>query len=172
MMRAGMTPPNKGQRYPAVVLEPAEVQARLDQLSRKSATGIRNRALVVLLYKSGLRVSEICNLTPADVNLDKHSVRVRLGKGQKTTTRGFHPSATGALAQWTDTRKAMGFRNGPLFCTRQGGPSAISTSATCCTSSPPRPGSASVFKATGRAGLTADDRAGLGVLAARFPLLG
>jgi site-specific recombinase XerD len=122
MMRAGMTPPNKGRRYPAEVLEPAEVQALLDQLSRKSTTGIRNRALVVFLYKSGLRVSEICNLTPADINLEKHSVRVRLGKGAKTTTRGFHPSATDTLARWTDTRKAMGFRNGPLFCTRQGGP--------------------------------------------------
>jgi site-specific recombinase XerD len=122
MMRAGMIPPNKGKRYPAEVLEPAEVQALLDQLSRKSKSGIRNRALVVFLYKSGLRVSEICNLTPADVNLDKHSVRIRLGKGTRTTTRGFHPSATDALARWTDTRKAMGFRNGPLFCTHQGGP--------------------------------------------------
>jgi integrase/recombinase XerD len=122
MMRAGMTPPNKGRRYPAEVLEPAEVQALLDQLSRKSKSGIRNRALVVLLYKSGLRVSEICNLTPADVNLEQHSVRVRLGKGAKTTTRGFHPNATDSLARWTDTRKAMGFRNGPLFCTHQGGP--------------------------------------------------
>ena len=56
------------------------------------------------------------------MNLAKHSVRVRLGKGAKTTTRGFHPSATDALARWIDTRKAMGFRNGPLFCTHQGGP--------------------------------------------------
>jgi integrase/recombinase XerD len=93
-----------------------------DQLSRKSVTGIRNRAPVVLLYKSGLRVSEICNLTPADVNLEKHSVRVQLGKGKKTTTRGFHPSATDALARWIDTPRAQGFRNGPLLCTHQGGP--------------------------------------------------
>jgi site-specific recombinase XerD len=97
VMRAGMTPPNKGRRYPAEVLEPAEVQALLDQLSRRSAAGIRNRALVVFLYKSGLRVSESCNLTPADVNLEKHSVRICLGKGAKTTTRGFHLSATDAL---------------------------------------------------------------------------
>lgn len=96
--------------------------AVLDQLSSKSKSGIRNRALVVFLYRSGLRVSEICNLTPADVNLAGHSVRVRLGKGAKTTTRGFHPNATDALARWIDTRKAMGFRNGPLFCTHQGGP--------------------------------------------------
>lgn len=122
MMTTGMEPPNKGQKYPAEVLEPEEVQALLDQLSRKSTTGIRNRALIILLYKSGLRVSELCNLTPSDVNLEKHSVRVRLGKGQKTTTRGFHPSATDALARWIDTRKAMGYKNGPLFCTHQGGP--------------------------------------------------
>jgi integrase/recombinase XerC len=122
MMQAGMTPPNAGQKYPAEVLEPAEVQALLDQISRKSTTGIRNRALVMFLYKSGLRVSEICNLTPADVNLDKHTVRVRLGKGKKTTTRGFHPGAVDSLARWIDTRNGLGFRNGPLFCTLQGGP--------------------------------------------------
>jgi site-specific recombinase XerC len=58
----------------------------------------------------------------AEVNLEKHSVRIRLGKGKKTTTRGFHPSATDALARWMDTRKGMGFRNGLLFCTHQGGP--------------------------------------------------
>ena len=42
------------------------------------------------------------------------------GKGDKATTRGFHPSATDALARWMDTRKALGIRRGPLFCTLNG----------------------------------------------------
>ena len=36
--------------------------------------------------------------------------------------RGFHPSATDAIARWADTRKSLGLRNGPLFCTLDGGP--------------------------------------------------
>jgi integrase/recombinase XerD len=121
MMQTGMTPPNKGRRYPAEILEPAEVQALLDQLSRKSVTGIRNRALVTLLYRSGLRVSEIIALRPSDIDLKKHTLRILHGKGDKATTRGFHPSATDALARWIDTRKSLGLRNGPLFTTHQGG---------------------------------------------------
>ena len=44
------------------------------------------------------------------------------GKGNKATTRGFHPSATDALARWIDTRRQLGIRRGPLFCTLAGGP--------------------------------------------------
>jgi len=76
----------------------------------------------MFLYKSGLRVSEIIALRGSDVNLVTHSVAVRHGKGDKGTVRGFHPGAADALARWTDTRKALGIRNGPLFCTLKGGP--------------------------------------------------
>lgn len=122
LMQPGMTPPNKGKRYPAEVLTTDEVQALVDQCSRKAPTGIRNRALLYLLFRSGLRVSEIVALRVSDVDLKRHSVRVLHGKGDKTTTRGFHASATDALARWIDTRKALGIRSGMLFCTLDGGP--------------------------------------------------
>jgi integrase/recombinase XerC len=44
------------------------------------------------------------------------------GKGDKATVRGFHPTATDALARWIDTRNALGLRNGPLSCTLDGAP--------------------------------------------------
>ncbi len=122
MMTAGMTPPNAGRKYPAEVLTADEVQALMGACSARSASGIRNRALIALLYRSGLRVSEIVALRPADADLRTHSVRVLHGKGDKATTRGFHPSCDDALARWIDTRKRLGLRNGPLFCTLAGGP--------------------------------------------------
>ena len=117
----GQEPGNKGQKYPAEVLTTDEVHAIIAGCSTKAPTGIRNRAMLTLLYRSGLRVSEVLALRPSDVNLDAHTVRVLHGKGNKATTRGFHPSATDALARWLDTRKGMTGR-GPLFCTLAGRP--------------------------------------------------
>jgi integrase/recombinase XerD len=121
MMTRGQAPPNKGRRYPAEVLTTAEVAAVIGRCSPTAPTGIRNRALLMLLYRSGLRVSEALALRPGDVNLAAHTVRVLHGKGGKATTRGFHPTATDTLARWLDARRQLGGR-GPLFCTLQGGP--------------------------------------------------
>jgi len=114
--------PNKGRKYPAELLTPDEVAALLGQCSHRAPTGIRNRALLTLLYRSGLRISEALALRPSDIDLKRNSIRVLHGKGDKATTRGFHPSATDALARWLDARKGLGLKNGPLFCTLGGGP--------------------------------------------------
>jgi integrase/recombinase XerD len=122
--RRGEPAPNKGRKYPAEPLTPAEVTAIIGQCSRRAPTGIRNRALLTLLYRSGLRVSEVLSLRAADVDLGRHSIRLLDTKSGCAQTRGFHPSADDALARWIDTRKAMGVGNHGrrLFCTLDGGP--------------------------------------------------
>src|ERR1700761_6787055 len=118
----GDEPGNKGRTFPPEPLSPDEVAAIIAGCSPRARTGIRNRALLTLLYRSGLRISEALALKPSDVDLGRHPVRVLHGKGDKATVRGFHPTATDALARWIDTRKGLGLRNGPLFCTLEGGP--------------------------------------------------
>jgi site-specific recombinase XerD len=118
----GQPATNKDRKFPAEVLSTEEVAALIAGCSPKAPTGIRNRALIWLLYRSGLRVSEALDLRPADADLTRHALRVLHGKGDKATTRGFHPTATDALARWLDTRKALGIRGGPLFCTLAGKP--------------------------------------------------
>lgn len=120
----GEPAPNKGQPYPAEPLTPDEVMALIGKCSRRAPTGIRNRALLTLLYRSGLRINEALALRQSDVNMEAHSCRVLHGKGEKATTRGFHPSADDALARWMDTRKTLPAvsRTSPLFCTLEGGP--------------------------------------------------
>jgi len=118
----GDAPGNKGRRFPPEPLAPDEVAAIIGGCSPRARTGIRNRALLTLLYRSGLRISEALALKPSDVDLKRHTCRVLHGKGDKATVRGFHPTATDALARWLDTRKALGLRNGPLFCTLEGRP--------------------------------------------------
>lgn len=101
-------------------LTPDEVAAILGRCSRRAPTGIRNKALLMLLYRSGLRITEALTLKPKDVDMKTHAIRVHHGKGDKATVRGFHPSADDALNRWLDTRKGLGFRSGPLFCTLDG----------------------------------------------------
>ena len=118
----GQPATNKDRKFPPEVLSTAEVAALIAGCSPRAPTGIRNRALIWLLYRSGLRVSEALDLRPADVDLARHALRVLHGKGDKATTRGFHPTADDALARWLDTRRALGIRGGTLFCTLKGGP--------------------------------------------------
>jgi integrase/recombinase XerD len=111
-----------GKKFPAEPLTPREVAALIDACSRKAPTGIRNRAMLVLLYWSGLRISELLALRVSDVDLDRHSIRLLDTKSGRAQSRGFHPSAADALCRWLDTRKKMGFpRGSTLFCTLQGG---------------------------------------------------
>ena len=111
----------KGRTFPPEPLTPAEVAAILGKCSLRAPTGIRNRALLTLLYRSGLRISEALALRPADLSLEAHTARVLHGKGDKATVRGFHASADDALARWLEHRRGLGLRNGPLFCTLDGG---------------------------------------------------
>lgn len=113
---------NKDRKFPAEVLTPDEVAALIAQCSRRAPTGIRNRALITLLTRSGLRVSEVLALRASDLDLDTHSIRLLATKSQHAQTRGYHPSADDALQRWLDERKKLGLRNGKLFCTLDGGP--------------------------------------------------
>jgi integrase/recombinase XerD len=122
--QTGQPAPNAGKKYPAEPLSPAEVAAIIGECSRRAPTGIRNRALLTVLYRSGLRVSEVLALRPSDVDLARHSIRLLDTKSGYAQTRGFHPSADDALSRWLDTRKALGIGNNGrrLFCTLDGGP--------------------------------------------------
>jgi integrase/recombinase XerD len=122
--RPGTPAPNAGKKYPAEPLTPAEVTALIGECSRRAPTGIRNRALLTLLYRSGLRVPEVLAVRPSDVDLARHSIRLLGTKSGQAQTRGFHPSADDALARWLDTRQALGTgrHGGRLFCTLAGTP--------------------------------------------------
>jgi integrase/recombinase XerD len=115
----------RGQKYPPEPLTSDEVAAILGKCSRRAPTGIRNRALLMLIYRSGLRISEALALKPTSIDLDQHSARVLHGKGNKATVRPLHPSADDALTRWTDIRRelatAKGWKGAPLFCTLDGG---------------------------------------------------
>jgi site-specific recombinase XerD len=110
-----MEPANKGQRYPAEPLTDDEVRTLLGTIKGNRALAVRNRALVAVLWGSGLRVSEALSLMPRDVNGD--ALRIRHGKGDQARVVGLRSDAAPYLAAWLDCRSGLGL-NGrqPVFC--------------------------------------------------------
>ena len=102
----------------------------------KAPTGIRNRAMVVVLWHACLRIKEALSLLPKDVTLD--SIRVHSGKGGRARTVGLDPEASAVVWQWISKRKELGLKaTQPLFCTLKGDPLPPTTSD-YCRDSPPR----------------------------------
>jgi len=121
--RRGQAPPNKGKTYPVEILTPDEVRALASQCSTTSTCGIRHRALIVMLYRTGLRISEALALRPKDLNLEIGSVTVLHGKGNRLRTVGIDPGANPHIEAWIERRQTLNPpTHTPLFCTFKGSP--------------------------------------------------
>ena len=100
-----------------------EVRRLLRACSPKAPTGIRNRALIALLYRGGLRIGEALALRPKDLDASVGTVRVLRGKGDRSRTVGLDPGAFALVDRWMDVRKNLGVGGRePLFCTLRGAP--------------------------------------------------
>jgi integrase/recombinase XerC len=76
--------------------------------------GIRDRALVELLYGTGIRIGELVALDVRDLELRAQEIRV-LGKGGKERVVPIPGQAREALAAWVDVRRSPGLMSEPLF---------------------------------------------------------
>lgn len=115
--RLGRAPANKGRRFPVEVLTPREVQAILDALPN-GAAGLRNRALIIVLWRAGLRVAEALSLLAKDVDLEHGAVNVLAGKGAKQRIAAIDPGARPYIEAWLAARTRIGVGpDAPLFCT-------------------------------------------------------
>ena len=102
-----------------------EVDRLLEQPDVTTSRGLRDRALIELLYATGLRVSELISLRPADVNLEA-SYLTCTGKGERQRIVPMGDEATAWVRRYLrDARPALlGKRSSPrLFVNaRRGGP--------------------------------------------------
>ena len=64
-------------------LNPGDVRRLIESVGQRDPHGLRDRAMLELLYSSGLRVSELCNARLENLDLDSGFIRVT-GKGNKT----------------------------------------------------------------------------------------
>ena len=76
-----VTGPKKAKKLPAIASS-YEIDRLLDEPNTASDAGIRDRALLELLYGAGLRVSEVNAMDVTELDLDTREIRV-VGKGSK-----------------------------------------------------------------------------------------
>ena len=75
--------PKIGQRLPKAILTANEVEQVLNQADLSTAQGLRDRALLEVLYATGIRRKELSSLKLYDIDLERGTLLVRQGKGKK-----------------------------------------------------------------------------------------
>jgi Site-specific recombinase XerD len=98
-----------------MTLTDKEVDALRAQPNLNTATGVRNRAILETMLGAGLRVSEVVNLLPADVDLEEGTIRVNLGKGAKDRVIPIDETTALYLRAWTEKKKALGYNGRRYF---------------------------------------------------------
>ncbi len=125
---AELAPPRRGRKLPQV-LSHSEVQHLLSQPRGDEPATVRDRALLELMYASGLRASETIGLEVGDVDLKRGMLRAQ-GKGSKERVVPVGAKATAAVSVYlhgarpklvrgaAEPHLFLNFRGGPL--SRQG----------------------------------------------------
>jgi len=85
-------------------LEENQMQALLNAVDLHSRTGVRDKALLLLFYNTGARVSEIVGLKVADLRLDGVAQVKLLGKGKKYRSSPLWPETLEALHDYLKLR--------------------------------------------------------------------
>ena len=107
-------------QYLPEVLSKAEMDRLLQLPDMREKCGRRDRCLLEMLYAAGLRVSEVCNLLVADVDMQRGLVLVS-GKGAKDRLVPLHALVLDLLQQWLSFwRDEFSPQSRHLFLNRSG----------------------------------------------------
>ena len=88
------------------LITPQELDRLMNAPDMATPVGLRDRAILELLFSTGLRISELCGLSIDDVDLTRDEFSVR-GKGDKIRVVFLSESAKRAIKSYLDTRKDM-----------------------------------------------------------------
>ena len=139
---AGRPPRNKGMRYPADPPTVDEIVAVMRHTA-DDRHGWRVRAMIVVLWRAGLRVQEALALTEHDLDPRRGSILVRNGKGGRRREVGMDEWGWEQLRPWLSAR-APSCRSGRCSASSTarpaGGRGQAPPSAASSAGSPPRAG--------------------------------
>jgi site-specific recombinase XerD len=114
---AGRAPHNKGMQYPPDPPRPEEIIVVMRRAGH-DRHGLRLRALIAVLWRGGLRISEALALRETDIDERRGSLLIRHGKGDKRREAGMDQFGFEQLAAWLIHRVSLPV--GPLFCVIDG----------------------------------------------------
>jgi hypothetical protein len=115
---AGRAPRNKGMQYPPDPPRPTEEIVLVMRQAGRDRHGLRVRALVAVLWRGGLRISEALALNETDIDERRGSLLIRHSKGDKRREAGMDQFGFEQLAAWLAYRVSL--PPGPLFCVIDG----------------------------------------------------
>jgi len=113
----------KQEKHVPSFLSEEEMSKFLDLPESADILNLRDRALLELLYATGIRVSELVGINLEDINLDERLIRVR-GKGKKERLVPFGRKASESLVSYFGARTRLAAKSGEvkaLFLNRRGG---------------------------------------------------
>lgn len=94
--------PRKEKKLPHAIRE-HEIGAMFENLPQETPTDLRDRAIMELLYATGIRLSELIGLSLGNTDLKGMQIRV-MGKGAKERIVPFGEKARDAIRDWLDVR--------------------------------------------------------------------
>lgn len=109
------------RRLDADLLTAHEIERVVRACSHRAPTGIRNRALIAVAWRSGLRLGEVLALRPKDIDLEAGTLVVQHGKGDKRRVVGLDAGTAALIARWLEVRRQRGINGrARIFCTLRG----------------------------------------------------
>src|SRR6266705_6868755 len=129
------------ERYLPETLNELQVEQLLEKIDTKIPHGLRDRAMIELLYASGLRISELANARLENFNFEERILRVT-GKGNKTRIVPVGRKACEALAAYLSAERPKFVKrrsSSEIFLSERG--PQLTTARICPTAKPhaPRP---------------------------------
>jgi integrase/recombinase XerD len=115
--------PKLEQRLPRYVLTAQEAEAVLAQADLTDPIGLRDRAILELLYATGMRRMELANLRVFDLDVERGTLMVRQGKGKKDRMLPMGERAAAWIEKYrADVRPQLvaALDDGHLFLTAEG----------------------------------------------------
>lgn len=122
--------PKSGRQLPRAVLTAHEADTVLNQPDLTDPLGVRDRAILEVLYSTGLRRMEIVHLNVFDIDLETRTVTVRQGKGRRDRFVPIGERAVMWVRKYLDEGRPGLIAEpdpGPLFVSDRGGEMGLNT---------------------------------------------
>lgn len=117
--------PKLGRNLPTIIEETSLTGLLNSDTFSKDVWGERDRAIIELLYSSGIRLNELIDLTIDKIDLDNYTIRVK-GKGRKERIIPVGAVSVGAISSYLEKRevyfaeKGVDYNNGVIFNAKNG----------------------------------------------------